>query len=133
MATKRTPAKSATTTRKATPRKPAAPKDETPTVSLDINFEETIPSIKREGAGRTSKYGEMLDGIKERALSNSKQKVAVMTFDSQSQVTSRYASIRTAVKRRDDAEHWTVVARTVDGEHQLYVEYSENQDTAEDE
>lgn len=94
------------------------------TENVKVNFEDDIPSITREGAGRRgSKYNELLDGLKDKAQSGGKS-VAYLSFPKASLATSRYTSIRDAAKDRDDAAHWKVVTRTMgDEDHRVYVKW----------
>ena len=122
MAAKR-PAKKAAT-KKATKRAPS---------TTGVSFEESIPTIKREGGTRRSKYDDLLNKIKEKAQSGTSKSVAVMSFETQSEVTGRYTSVKQAAKRRDDADHWTIVTRNVDGEFRLYLEWNDEAQTSDDE
>lgn len=79
---------------------------------LNVSFETDIPKIERQGGKRGSKYQDLLDQIKERAQKiKGKNKVAVLSFDTQSEATSRYMSIRDAVKDREDWADWKVATR----------------------
>lgn len=79
---------------------------------LNVSFEQDIPKIERQGAKRASKYQDLLDQVKERAQKiKGKNKVAVLSFDTQSEATSRYMSIRDAVKDREDWADWKVASR----------------------
>lgn len=90
---------------------------------MDVNFEDDIPTIKREGGKRGSKYGELLDKIRDRAQKVKSKKVAVMVFDTQGKATSRYTSIKDAVSKREDEAHWSVAVRNVEGEFRLYIKW----------
>lgn len=91
-----------------------------------VSFEDEIPTITREGAGRrSSKYGELLDTIKEKAQGGGKP-VAHMSFPKASLATSRYTSVRDAAAKREDADHWTVVTRTMgDEDFRVYIKWNE--------
>lgn len=91
----------------------------------NVKFEQDIPSITREGAGRRgSKYNELLDALKERAESGAENSVAVLSFEKASLATSRYTSIRDAAAKREDALHWEVVTRTFDeNDVRVYVKW----------
>lgn len=79
---------------------------------LNISFETEIPKIERQGTVRKSKYNDLLDQIKERAQKiKGKNKVASIDFTTQSEATSRYMSIRDAVKNREDWAEWKVASR----------------------
>lgn len=115
--------------RKTQPKKPAA-KKETKKINdnLGVSFESEIPKVTREGAGnRSSKYQTMLDGIKEHAKENPDERVAVLAFETQSKATSRYMSVRDATKKREDADHWEVVSRSMgDDDYRVYVKWHED-------
>lgn len=100
---------------------------ETRTKALDVTFEEDIPKISREGGERRSKYDDLLDKVKERATKEgTKNPVAVLKFDSTGKATSRYTSVKDAVSKREDADHWTVAVRThEDNDIRLYIKWSE--------
>ena len=92
---------------------------------INVKFEQDIPSITREGAGRRgSKYNDLLDQLKERAESGADKSVAVLSFDKASLATSRYTSIRDAARGREDALHWEVVTRTfAEDDVRVYVKW----------
>ena len=100
--------------------------------TTEVSFEEAIPTIKREGGTRKSKYDDLLNKIKEKAQTGTSKSVATMSFETQSEVTGRYTSVKQAAKRRDDADHWTVVTRNVDGEFRLYVAWNDEAQTNDD-
>ena len=96
---------------------------------MDVKFENDIPTITREGAGRRgSKYGELLDKVKEQAQNGGKP-VAFLSFEKQSLATSRYTSIRDAAQAREDADHWTVATRNMSTEDEadirVYVKWND--------
>src|SRR6056297_388955 len=96
----------------------------------EIQFEQEIPSITREGAGRkrSSKYNDLLDALRERAESGEEASVAVLSFDKASLATSRYTSIRDAASKREDALHWTVVTRTFsEDDVRVYVKWNDEE------
>lgn len=97
---------------------------------LNVTFETDIPKIERQGTQRASKYQSLLDGIQERAQKiKGKNKVAVISFDTQSEATSRYMSVRDAVKQREDWAEWKVATRKADDDNgneviNLYIEWN---------
>lgn len=97
--------------------------------TTNVNFEDDIPSISRQGGSRSSKYDTLLDKTKERAQKVKSKKVAFLTFESQGQATSRYTSIKSAVDKREDAAHWQIAVRNVetdDGtEVRLYIKWND--------
>ena len=95
----------------------------------NVTFEQDIPSITREGAGRrSSKYNDLLDKLRERAESGAEAAVAVLSFDKASLATSRYTSIRDAAQKRPDALHWTVVTRTfAEDDVRVYVKWNDEE------
>jgi len=125
-------AKAKATKKKATTK--AQTKPEPKADSLDVSFAEDIPKISREGAGnRKSKYDNLLDKVKGTAEQDESKSTAVMKFDKAGKATSRYTSIRDAVSKREDADHWTVAVRTFEeGDVRLYVKWNAEPQTDED-
>ena len=91
----------------------------------NVKFEQDIPSITREGAGRRgSKYNDLLDALRERAESGADKSVAALSFEKASLATSRYTSVRDAAAKREDAAHWEVVTRTfAEDDVRVYVKW----------
>jgi hypothetical protein len=119
----RTPAKKAGT------QKPAKKNS-----GLDVSFESDIPKISREGTERKSKYDTLLDKVRGVAEKDSDKCTAVLQFDASGKATSRYTSIKDAVAKREDADHWTVAVRThADDDVRLYVKWNEDAQVEEPE